>query len=135
MGHHLMVGQRKGSGSSEMDEKPRKKVWMTNFEQKEFLERFSIATNMFIDGADLDEYGRLITKLKSISELFMSDQQAILAFTILFNGNNWADNAYLESIFDTYVGKFSSKFSLSALTSTLKEMAHFFADNVEWGEM
>ncbi len=135
LGHHLRVDQGKWSGSTEMEEKPKKKVWMSNFEQKEFLERFSIATSLFIEESDLDKYGRLITKLTGISELGTVDQQATLTYAILFHRNNGQDNGYLESIFHKDSGKLTNKFSLSALISTLEEMVHFCTDNIEWCEM
>ena len=87
MGCYLLAEGSHIPHESKMNRRLNKKVWMNNFMQKLHLEKFNSITNLFCPDVDLDQYARLINKLKGLPALVSIEQKAILSFIILF-GNN-----------------------------------------------
>lgn len=133
MGQFLLVEPRH-IPTSPGDPHP-KKAWTNNFQQRLYLERFNAVTELFIPGANLDEYGVCISKLKSLPELSNFRQKAVVAYTILFDCDDktvCSTNLNLNFIFDYYVRTCENCISFSSLTENLREMATFSTNNIEW---
>lgn len=106
----------------------KKKIWMTNFAQRLFLERFNSTTNLFLTETDLDEYGKQILKLKGLPELVTCKQMAVLTYILLFHpGDIRFKN--LDELFNTYIRTCNDCLTLPNLITTLTSMANFFTDN------
>jgi len=137
MGYHLLVEQKHSAKDSKTEENQKKKKWVSTFMQNEFLEKFNSLTNLFKQGADLDEYGRLITKLKGLPELTSVEQKAVLAYTILFDHDESmfeASNLDLTKLFDNLIRTCEDCLNLSELSSILMGMANFCACNIDWND-
>lgn len=132
IGQFLLVEPRHSPATA--DKHP-KKVWINNFDQNRYLERFNAATNLFVPGADLHEYGNCIAKLKDLPELTTFRQKAIVAHVILFSVDEsfvgWT-NRNFDSIFNDFIRTCENCSSLFSLTENLKEMADFCAKNITW---
>jgi hypothetical protein len=132
IGQFLLVEPRHTPATA--DKHP-KKVWINNFDQNRYLERFNAATNIFVLGADLHEYGGFIAKLKDLPELTTFKQKAILAHIILFGSDERItalSHLNLDLIFNDYIRSCEHCSSLFSLTENLKVMAEFCAKNIVW---
>ena len=121
----------------------KKKVWMSNFFQKQHLEKFNSATELFFLGSDLDEYARLINRLKGVTSLTLLEEKSILTNLILFDHDEAArltDEALVGEILRSNRSLFEESFvrasddgvDITTLSATLIEMADFCAKNVHW---
>lgn len=106
---------------------------MKNFTQNLYLERFNSASGLFNAGSDLDEYGRLIVKLKSLSELMAYEQKAILAYILLFHPGDFGSKE-LDETYGFYVRTSEESLPLQNLVGNLVCMANFCADNIDWSD-
>jgi len=117
------------------EEQPKKKFWMNNFAQNLYLETFNASTRFFCPEADLDSYGRLILKLKSLTELSTWEHKAILAFILLFHpGANDPETtaSELNDTFSYYIRISDDCLNLPNLINILSGMVNFCTDNIEW---
>ena len=113
---------------------------MNNFMQKLHLEKFNSITNLFCPDVDLDQYARLINKLKGLPALVSIEQKAILSFIILFGHNQQMPvHTYLkylsvpnETMYNNNIKTCDDCLDLSDLTETLVEMAEYCAKNINW---
>jgi hypothetical protein len=134
MGHHFLVESQHTPSDCKVDEHPKKKVWISNFSQKLFLERFNSCTNLFSPGADLDEYGRLILKLKALPELPLYEQKAIMAYTLLFHRKDSDGSLITDDLFNNYIRSCDDCLNLRSLINILTAMVQFCDDNIDWNE-
>ncbi len=132
MGQFLLVEQRH---SPTLKDREAIKNCILNLNQKKFLERFNTVTNLFVDKANFDTYGQLISKLQYLPELTGFQQKAIVAYTILFSIDDKMDKRRImkmNSIFDCYIRTCENCLPLSSLISNLMDMANFCEKNIEW---
>lgn len=137
MGYHLLYQSRHLPKDSKMGEKPVKKLWMNSFLQNLYLERFNSITTLFSPGADLDHYGRLITKLKGLPELETCKQLAVLSYIILFDHDenmNLSFSIEMGKLYDTCIKTCDECIPLPTLTNILLSMANFCAYNIDWND-
>lgn len=117
-----------------MEEQSKKKrVWMSNFAQKLFLERFNSTTKLFVTGTDLDEYGKLILKLRGLPEVVTCEQMAILSYVLLLHSGDFRLK-HLDEMFNDYIRSCDDCLTMPNFISTLTSMANFSADNIDWTE-
>jgi hypothetical protein len=141
MGCYLLAQGGQTSHKTKVESSFGKKVWMSNFLQNLHLEKLDAATGLFLPGADLDQYAKLINRLKGLPAL-VTEHKAVLAFALLFDHN--ADvrltsgsalvdlTACSVALFDSYVKTCNDYLDLPSLSKTLIEMADFCARNVAW---
>lgn len=135
LGQNFLVESGHIPKDTKFEDQPKKKVWMSSFAQKLFLDRFNSKTGLFVNGTDLDTYGRLILKLKGLHEASSYEQKAILAYILLFYPHNSNNFKYLEEMFDNSIETCDDNLTLSALIATLTRMANFCTDNIVWNEI
>jgi hypothetical protein len=142
MGCYLLAQGGQTSHKSKVESSFGKKVWMSNFLQNLHLEKLDTTTGLFLPGTDLDQYAKLINRLKGLSALAM-EHKAVLAFALLFDHNadvrltSRSALADLSScsvaLYDSHVKTCDDCLDLPGLSKTLIEMADFCARNVAWG--
>lgn len=127
LGLHLLVPQ-----DLKTEDQPKKKIWMNNFAQNLFLETFNSLTCLFSPEADLDEYGRLVGKLRSLSDLTSWEHNAILAFILLFQPGINNPMKDLDATYSFYLQPSGDSLKLPNLINVLSSMVNFCTDNFEW---
>ncbi len=115
---------------------------MNNFLQNMHLQKFNNIINLFSPNADLDQYARLIIKLKGLPVLTSTEQKAVMSYVILFDSDNDLNLAHPEDLNDLVVEKTDlyhasiktceDCLDLLTLSKTLVEMAAFCAQNISW---
>lgn len=139
MGHYLMAEPCRTPGDNKLDEIPKKRAWMSNLAQESYLVKFNSRSNLFIPGADLGEYGRLILKLKSLPFLPFDQQKAIIAYTLLFHRKGRDKQPTVPGFnllfFNYFIQNCEDSLDIKDLISILTAMVQFWDDNVRWNEM
>ncbi len=108
---------------------------MSNFAQKLFLDRLNSVSGLFVDESDLDYYGRLILKLKGLIEASHYEQNALLAYILLFYSYDTKRSKDLEKMFSSVFKTRGNELTLTNLVATLTKMACFCRDNIIWNEI
>ena len=78
---------------------------MNNFLQNMHLQKFNNIINLFSPNADLDQYARLINKLKGLPVLTSTEQKAVMSYVILFDSDNDLNLPHPEDLDDLVVEK------------------------------
>ncbi len=135
LGQNFLVDSGHIPKDIKFEDQPKKKVWMSNFSQKVFLDRFNSMTGLFAVGTDLDPYGRFILKLKGLQDATSCEQTALLAYILLFYPNNTNCLEDLEEMFNNSIRTCDDSLTLSNLIATLTSMVNFCTDNIIWNEI
>jgi len=129
MGQFLLVSPRHIPTSS--DDQLSRNVLTNDFNQRLFLERFNVVTDLFLPGANLIAYSQCISKLRGLPEISNFKQKAVLAFAVLFFSDA-IKGRHVECMYETYVRSCENCISLSNLASNLTEMATLSSRIIAW---
>jgi hypothetical protein len=131
MGNYLLVDGGHLPYHSKFEGILSKKVWMNNFLQNLHLQKFNEITNLFCPTADLDNYARLINKLKGLPVCTSTEQKAVLTFVVLFDSDGDTKNGY-DDLYQSYIKTCEDCLDFSDLSKTLVEMTAFCSENISW---
>ncbi len=104
---------------------------MNNFLQNLHLQKFNDITNLFCPTADLDNYARLINRLKGLPVLTSMEQKGVITFIILFDSDE-DTNKHYSDLYQSYIKSCEDCLDPSDLSKILVEMAAFCSQNISW---